>query len=67
MKKLTKTDMARVILMALWNSPSLPAADYGGVKIRVKRCSRDTLKSQYKLAVAALKSVGREVPDLTHA
>ncbi len=52
----TKTDMARVIVLALYNLPALPAADHPDVLRRVKRGTGASLTRQHKLAMAAIQS-----------
>ncbi len=57
MMKLTKNDMARVIVTALYNKSSLVAADHPEV---VKRAARGTVASltrQHAMAMAAIQSV----------
>ena len=54
--RLTKTDMARVIVMALYNLPELPGADWGEVERRAKKGTVASLTRQHKLALAAIES-----------
>lgn len=53
--KLTKNDMARVIIQALYNLPALPAADHNLVVRRTKRNSKTALEYQHGLAVKVLQ------------
>jgi hypothetical protein len=57
--KLNKTQLAQVVITALYDRPRLVPADHWAVKARV-RLTKDVLIHQYILAVRALKSVGRE-------
>lgn len=54
--RLTKNDMARVIVAALYNLPALPAADDIRVVHRAQRGTVARLTRQHKLAVAAIQS-----------
>ena len=53
----TKTDMARVIVTALYNKPALVAADHPEVIKRARRGTVESLTRQHKLAMAAIESV----------
>jgi hypothetical protein len=46
---LTKNDMARVIVQALFNMPALPATDHFRV-VRIAKGKKADLEPQYKLA-----------------
>lgn len=52
--RLTKTDMARVIVQALYNLPELPAVDNHRVTRMVQRGKVEQLTYQHKLAVKVL-------------
>lgn len=54
--RLTKTDMARVVVAALYNMKALPPADHFQVTRMVRRSSHDELSHQHKLALAAIES-----------
>ena len=54
--RLTKNDLARVIVQALYNLPELPAATHTHVINRERRNNVETLTRQHALAVAALNS-----------
>ncbi len=51
---LTKNDMARVIVQALYSMPSLPAANHLKVK-RMERNRKDHLQYQHKLALKVIQ------------
>jgi len=53
---LTKIDMARVIIQALYNLPALPAADHPKVTRRATLNGK-ILRDQYKMALAAIRSI----------
>lgn len=55
--RLTKNDMARVIVQALYNLPRLPAADHPEVVKRATRGKVETLAPQHKLSCDVLGSV----------
>lgn len=55
--RLTKIDMARVIVTALYNRPALVAADHPEVVKRARRGSVESLARQHKMAVDAINSV----------
>jgi len=57
--KLNKTQLAQVVVTALYHHQRLVPADHWAVKART-RLTKDVLVHQYIMAVAALKSVGRE-------
>jgi len=52
--RLTKNDMARVIVTALYNRPELVAADHPEVIRRARRNSVETLTRQHGLACKVL-------------
>jgi len=52
--RLTKNDMARVIVTALYNRPALVAADHPEVIKRARRNSVETLTRQHHMAVRVL-------------
>lgn len=54
--RLTKNDMARVVVQALYNLPSLPAADDGRVINIEKRTRLDRLTEQHAAAVRVLNA-----------
>ncbi len=54
--RLTKNDMARVIVQALYNRPSLPPVDNAEVVKRAKRGTVVSLTHQHKMAIAAINS-----------
>ena len=54
--RLTKTDMARVVVQALLALPELPAADHPQVISRARRTASAALTRQHALACAALAS-----------
>ena len=55
--RLTKTDMARVVVTALHNKKdALVAADHPEVVRKVRTLTVDQLKHQHKLAMAAINS-----------
>ena len=51
---ITKNDMARVIVQALWNLPTLPAADDKRVTRRM-RWRKDNLETFYKLGLKIIR------------
>lgn len=53
--RLTKNDMARVIVAALYNMNALPAADHHEV-VRWSRKRADELRDHHKRALAAIRS-----------
>jgi hypothetical protein len=55
--RLTKIDMARVIVTALYNKPALVAADHPEVIRRAQRGTVRSLTLQHEMAVAAINSV----------
>ena len=59
--RLTKNDMARVIVAALYNMKALPPADHFKVVSMARRSSVDELRDQHKRAVAAIESVRAKV------
>lgn len=59
--RLTKLQMAKVIVQALYNLPQLPADDHPKVVRLVKRETVATLARQHELACKALASVKRVV------
>jgi hypothetical protein len=56
MTRLTKNDMARVIVAALYNMKSLPPADHHEV-VRWSRIRAVELRDHHKRALAAIASV----------
>lgn len=54
--RLTKLDMARVIVTALYNRPALVAEDHPEAVRRAKRGKVENLKHEHKLAMAAIYS-----------
>lgn len=58
--RLTKNDMARVIVCALYNMPALPPADDHRVLKRAAKGTVVSLTRQHKLAIAAIESVQRQ-------
>jgi hypothetical protein len=59
MTRLTKNDMARVIVAALYNMRALPPTDHHEV-IRWERKKADELRDHHKRALAAIASVRRD-------
>ena len=57
--RLTKNDMARVIVTALYNKPELVAADHPEVLRRAARGTVESLSRQHSYAMAAIQSVQR--------
>jgi hypothetical protein len=57
--RLTKNDMARVIVTALYHRPELVAADHPEVLKRAARGTVASLTSQHAMAMAAIQSVQR--------
>lgn len=57
---MTKTLMARNIIMALYNLPALPSEDNVNVQRKAKNNRKHILEYQFELANKALKSIGRE-------
>jgi hypothetical protein len=55
--RLTKIDMARVIVTALYNRPALVAADHPEVVRRARRGSVELLTKQHEMAMRAIQSV----------
>ena len=53
---LTKSDMARVIVQALYAMPELPAADHPKVKRMERRSGKTALQRQHKLAVKIIQN-----------
>lgn len=53
--QLTKTDMARVIVQALYKLPALPAEDNIRVTRLVRRKKREDLERNHKLALTILE------------
>ena len=62
--RLTKNDMARVIVQALYNMPALPAEDHPEVVKRAQRGTVGSLAKQHDMACKALNSVKRIVTPL---
>jgi hypothetical protein len=56
--RLTKNDMARVVVMALYNSDKLPARDNVNV-VRLARKRKEHLEESYDLAHKLLAERGR--------
>ena len=54
--RLTKLDMARVIVTALYNLDALVPADHPEAVRRAARGTVDQLQRQHKLAMAAIES-----------
>jgi hypothetical protein len=54
--RLTKTDMARVVVTALYNMKSLAPADHPQVVRKVRALTADQLKYEHKLALAVIES-----------
>ena len=54
--RLTKLDMARVIVTALYGKPALVAADHPEVVKRASKGSVESLTRQHGLAMAAIQS-----------
>jgi hypothetical protein len=54
--RLTKNNMARVVVAALYNMPALPEANHFQVVRLVRRQSADELRHQHKLAMKAIES-----------
>jgi hypothetical protein len=54
--RLTKLDMARVIVTALYNRPALVAADHPEAVRRARKGTVASLTREHKLAVAAIES-----------
>jgi hypothetical protein len=54
--KLTKLDMARVIVSALYNMKSLAPADHHEVVRYVRRCTVGQLREQHALALKVIES-----------
>lgn len=52
--RLTKNDMARVVVQALYNLPSLPASDDSRVANIAKRTKLDRLTCQHATAMRVL-------------
>jgi hypothetical protein len=57
--RLTKNQMARVIVQALYAMPALPAEDHPEVVKRAARGNVEMLKRQHKMAVEAILSTLR--------
>jgi len=55
--RLTKNQMARVIVAALRNMNALPPADHPEVIRLARRGTVETLRSEHKKAVVAIQSV----------
>jgi hypothetical protein len=51
---MTKNDMARVIITALYNRTYLVDADHPEVYRRATRCTKETLEGQLKMALRVL-------------
>ena len=60
LSKLSKLEMARVIVTALYNCPNLVPPTNTEAIVRAKHGSVNSLTRQYKLALAAMASVARE-------
>ena len=56
MPRLTKLQMAQVVVTALYNMPALAPADHPEVVMRAKRGDVVTLTRQHGLAVKAIQS-----------
>jgi hypothetical protein len=54
--RLTKLDMARVIVTALYNKSALVPADHPEAVRRAKNGTVEQLRHQHKLALAAIES-----------
>lgn len=54
--RLTKTDMARVVVTALYNLPELAPADHPRVLRLVRRGSVESLTRQHALAMDTIQS-----------
>ncbi len=54
--RLTKLQMARVIVQALYNMPALPPEDHREVVKRAQKGSVESLTRQHKMAVDAILS-----------
>lgn len=54
--RLTKLDMARVIVTALYNRPELVSADHPEAVRRAKYGKVSRLTEQHKMAIAAIES-----------
>ncbi len=54
--RLTKTDMARVVVTALYNMKALAPSDHPEVVRKVRTLNVEQLKHQHKLAMAAINS-----------
>lgn len=65
--RLTKNDMARVIVQALYNMPALPAADDRRVMKRAAKGTVASLTYQHKLAMNAIQSALRVPQARTNA
>lgn len=59
----TKTDAARIIVMALYNMPSLPGPTHFHVR-KLATLRKDSLQCKLRLAENALTSIGREIPNV---
>jgi hypothetical protein len=55
--RLTKNDMARVIVQALYNMPVVPAVDHPEVVNRARRGTMASLTKHHEMACKALNSV----------
>jgi len=55
--RVTKNDMARVIVQALYNLPALPAVDHPEVVKRAAKGTVASLERHHKMACDALSSV----------
>ena len=56
---LTKNDMARVIVQALYNMPKLPPSDHPKVTRRAK-LEKTILRDQHQAAIAAINATIRD-------
>lgn len=62
----TKTDLARVIVTALYNRPELVRADHPEVIRRARRGTVESLTRQHKLAMAAIESEQQKATQEAH-
>lgn len=56
MPRLTKTQMAQVVVTALYNMPALASADHHEVVLRASRGTVESLTRQHKMAMDAIQS-----------
>lgn len=54
--RITKLDMARVIVTALYNKPALVAADHPEAVLRAAKGKVETLTRQHEMAMKAIQS-----------